>query len=262
MMPWPTLRELGYVEGINLVVERRFAEGRRERLAPFASELIALKPDLILAQGGQSAESVNKATRDIPIIIIGAGDPVGTGLVESLARPGGDVTGVTEVSTDLTPKRLQLLTEFVPAIARVAVLWNAADRAMNLRYREIETAAKALNLDIRSVEVRDPEDFKNAFAAIRDDRPNAMFMVADALTGLNRKRIIDFAEQTRLPTAYEYRNFVDDGVCHRSGPKPPKSRSMLAVLHRHGFGAQVVSPNAGLVAQPRERASPACGESR
>jgi ABC-type uncharacterized transport system substrate-binding protein len=218
MMPWPTLRELGYVEGTNLVVERRFADGRRERLGPFAPELIALNPDLILAQGGQSAEAVSKATHGIPIIIIGAGDPIGTGLVESLARPGGDVTGVTEVSTELTPKRLQLLKEVVPAIVRVAVLWNAADRAMNLRFRETETAAKALNIDIRSIEVRDPEDFEDAFARIRGDRPDAMFMVADALTGLNRKRIIDFAAQTRLPTAYEYREFVNDGGLMSYGP--------------------------------------------
>jgi putative tryptophan/tyrosine transport system substrate-binding protein len=218
MMPWPTLRVLGYVEGANLIVERRFADGRRERLGPFASELIALKPDLILAQGGQSAEAVSKATHEIPIIIIGAGDPVGTGLVESLARPGGDVTGVTEVSTELTPKRLQLLKEVVPAMARVAVLWNAADRAMNLRYREIEAVAKALNVEIRSVEVRDPEDFERAFATIRADGPDAMFMVADALTSLNRKRIIEFAAQSRLPTAYEYREFVNDGGLMSYGP--------------------------------------------
>jgi putative ABC transport system substrate-binding protein len=218
VMPWPTLRELGYVEGANLVVERRFADGRREQLAPFASELVALNPDLILAQGGQSAEAVNKATHDIPIIIIGAGDPVGTGLVESLPRPGGDVTGVTEVSTELTPKRLELLEEIVPTMARLSVLWNAADRAMNLRYQEIENAAKALKLDIRSVEVRDPKDFDDAFATIRAEGPDAMFMVADALTGLNRKRIIDFAAENRLPTAYEYRNFVDDGGLISYGP--------------------------------------------
>ena len=121
-MPWPTLSELGYIEGTNFVVERRFADGRRERLRSFASELIALKPDLILAQGGQSAEVMSKATHDIPIIIIGAGDPVGTGLVESLARPGGNVTGVTEVSTELSEKRLQLLKEVVPTIVRVTVL--------------------------------------------------------------------------------------------------------------------------------------------
>jgi putative tryptophan/tyrosine transport system substrate-binding protein len=218
MTPWPTLRELGYIEGTNLAVERRFAAGRRERLGAFASELIAWKPDLILTQGGQSAEAVSKATQNIPIVIIGAGDPVGTGLVDSLARPGRNVTGITEVSTELSSKRLQLLKEAVPGIARLAVLWNAADRAMNLRYREIDTAAKAMQINIRSIEVRDPEDFDDAFAAIRGDRPDAMFMVSDALTGLNRKRIIEFALKTQLPAAFEYRQFVDDGGLMSYGP--------------------------------------------
>jgi putative ABC transport system substrate-binding protein len=218
MTPWPTLRELGYVEGTNLVVERRFAAGRRERLGAFASELIAFKPDLILTQGGQSAEAISKSTHDIPVVIIGAGDPIGTGLVEGLSRPGGNVTGVTEVSTELSAKRLQLLKEAVPAITRVAVLWNAADRAMKLRYREIETAANAMQIGIRSIEVREPEDFDAAFAAMRGDRPDAMFMVSDALTSLNRKRIIEFAVQTRLPTVYEYREFVDDGGLMSYGP--------------------------------------------
>jgi putative ABC transport system substrate-binding protein len=218
MTPWPTLRELGYVEGTNLVVERRFAAGRRERLGAFASELIAFKPDLILTQGGQSAEAISKSTHDIPVVIIGAGDPIGTGLVEGLGRPGGNVTGVTEVSTELSAKRLQLLKEAVPAIVRVAVLWNAADRAMNLRYREIETAAKGMQILIRSIEVREPEDFDLAFAAMRGDRPDAMFMVSDALIGLNRKRIIEFAAQTQLPAVYEYRELVDDGGLMSYGP--------------------------------------------
>src|SRR5215831_10492976 len=218
MTPWPTLRELGYVEGTNLAVERRFAAGRREKLGGFASELIALKPDLILTQGGQSAEAVSKATHDIPVVIIGAGDPIGTGLVEGLGRPGGNVTGVTEVSTELSAKRLQLLKEAAPAIASVAVLWNAADRAMNLRYREVETAAKGMQIGIRSIEVREPEDFDAAFAAISGDRPDAMFVVSDALTGLNRKGIIEFAVQTQLPAVYEYRELVDDGVLMSYGP--------------------------------------------
>ena len=218
MTPWPTLRELGYIEGTNLTVERRFAAGRREKLSAFASELIALKPDLILTQGGQSAEAVSRATHDIPVVIMGAGDPVGAGIVEGLGRPGGNVTGLTEVSTELSAKRLQLLKEAVPAIARVAVLWNAADRAMNLRYREIEAAAKAMQIAIRSIEVRDPEDFDAAFEVMRGEHPDAMFMVSDALTGLNRKRIIEFAVQTRLPAVYEYRELVDDGGLMAYGP--------------------------------------------
>jgi putative ABC transport system substrate-binding protein len=219
--PWPTLRELGYVEGGNLVVERRFAAGRRERLAPFASELVAWKPDVILAQGGQSAEAASRATHVIPAVIMGAGDPVGTGLVKSLARPGGNITGVSEVSTELTPKRLELLREAVPTASRVAVLWNAADPAMNLRYREIETAAKTMHIEIRPLGVREPEDFDDAFAAMRRDRPDAMFMVTDALIGLNRKRVVEFAAANRLPAIYEVRDPVGDGGLMSYGPNIP-----------------------------------------
>jgi len=217
-LPWPTLRELGYVEGGNLVVERRFAAGRRERLAGFAAELIAMKPNVILAQGGQSAEAVTTATSDIPVVVMGAGDPVGTGLVKSLARPGGNVTGVTEISTELSAKRLQLLKEAVPALARVAVLWNAADRAMTLRYREIAAVAETMHVEIRPLGVREPEDFDDAFEAMRRDRPDAMFMITDALTGLNRKRIVEFVAQIRLPAVYEVRDPVADGGLMSYGP--------------------------------------------
>jgi putative ABC transport system substrate-binding protein len=216
--PWPTLRELGYAEGGNLLVERRFAAGRRERLAGFAAELIALKPDVILTQGAQSAEAASNATHEIPVVIMGAGDPVGTGLVKSLAHPGGNVTGVAELSTELSAKRLELLNEAVPGVSQVAVLWNAADRAMALRYREIETAAKTMHIEVRPLAVREPEDFDEAFAAMRRDRPGAMFMITDALTGLNRKRIVEFAAENRLPAIYEVRDPVDDGGLMSYGP--------------------------------------------
>jgi putative ABC transport system substrate-binding protein len=219
--PWPMLRELGYVEGSNLVVERRFAAGRRERLAAFASELVAGKPDVILAQGGQSAEAASRATHVIPTVIMGAGDPVGTGLVRSLARPGGNITGVSEDSTELTPKRLELLREAVPTASRVAVLWNAADPAMNLRYREIETTAKMMHIEIRSVSVQEPEDFDGAFAAMRRDRPDAMFLVTDALIRLNNKRVVEFAAANQLPAIYEVREPVGDGGLMSYGPNLP-----------------------------------------
>jgi putative ABC transport system substrate-binding protein len=197
--PWPTLRQLGYVEGSNLVVERRFAAGHRNSLAAFASELVALRPDVILAQGYQAAAAASNATHEIPIVVMGVGDPIGTGLVENLARPGANVTGVTEASTELSAKRLELLKEAIPAVSRVAVLWNAADRAMTLRFGGIETAAKTLHVEIEPLGVREPEDFDDAFAAMRRNRPDAMFMITDALTNLNRKRIVEFAAQNRLP---------------------------------------------------------------
>jgi putative ABC transport system substrate-binding protein len=219
--PWPTLRELGYVEGSNLVVERRFASGRRSRLPAFASELIAWKPDVILAHGGQAAELASRATRAIPTVIMGAGDPVGTGLVKSLARPGGNITGVTEVATELSPKRLELLKEAVPTASRVAVLWNAADPAMGLRFREIETASKAMHIEIQPLEVREPEDFDDAFAAMRRDRPDAIFMITDALMGLYRNRVVEFAAENRLAAIYEVRDPVDDGGLMSYGPNLP-----------------------------------------
>ena len=215
------MRELGYVEGTNLIVERRFAAGRRDRLAAFASELVALKPDVILAQGAQSAEAASNATREIPVVVMGVGDPVGIGLVKSLAHPGGNVTGVAELSTVLSPKRLELLSEAVPGVSQVAVLWNAADPAMALRYREIESAAKTMHIEIRPLAVREPEDFDDAFAAMRRDRPGAMFMVTDALTSLNRKRIVQFAAENRLPAIYESRDPVDDGGLMSYGPILP-----------------------------------------
>src|SRR6516165_2039406 len=219
--PWPTLRELGYVEGANLVVERRFAAGRRDRLAAFASELVSLKPDVILAHGGQAAEVANTTTHEIPIVVMGAGDPVGTGLVDGLARPGGNVTGVTEVATELSAKRLELLKEAVPTVARVAVLWNAADRAMTLRYREISTAAETMHVEILPVGVQEPEDFDDAFAAMGGDRPDALFTITDALVGLNRKRVVEFTARDRLPAVYEGREAVDDGGLISYGPSLP-----------------------------------------
>jgi len=216
--PWPTLRGLGYVEGRNLAVERRCASGRRDRLPAFASEIVAWRPDVILAQGGQAAEIASRATQDTPTVIMGAGDPVGTGLVKSLARPGGNVTGLSEISTELAPKRLELLKEAAPTASSVAVLWNAADPAMRLRYREIEAAAKALHIVIRPFGVREPEDFDEAFAAIGRDRPDAMVLITDALMGLNGKRVVTFATENRLPTIYEVRDPVDDGGLMSYGP--------------------------------------------
>jgi putative ABC transport system substrate-binding protein len=154
-------------------------------------------------------------------VIKGAGDPVGTGLVKSLAQPGGNITGVSEVSTELTPKRLELLREAVPTASRVAVLWNAADPAMNVRYREIEITAKALRIEIRPVSVREPEDFHDAFDAMRRDRPDAMFLVTDALIRLNSKRVVDFAAANQLPAIYEVRDPFGEGGLMSYGPSLP-----------------------------------------
>jgi ABC transporter substrate binding protein len=181
-----------------------------------------------LAQGAQSAVAASNATREIPVVVMGVGDPLGIGLVQSLAHPGRNVTGFAELSTVLSPKRLELLSGAVPGVSQVAVLWNAADPAI-LRYREIESAAKTMHIEIRPLAVREPEDFDDAFAAMRRDRPDAMFMITDALTGLNRKRIVQFAAENRLPAIYESRDPVDDGGLISYGPIMPDIFARTAI---------------------------------
>jgi putative tryptophan/tyrosine transport system substrate-binding protein len=205
-------REAGYVEGKNIVIEERFAEGEVSRLPALAAELLDLKVDLIVTSGGAAAQTAKKATSTIPIVLLGAGDPVGTGLVASMARPGGNITGVTEFSTDLSGKRLQLLTEAVPGISRVAVLYNSSDPAMNLRYQAFEQAAATLGIAVQALGVREPAEFESAFSAMKSNRPDAVMMVTDALTMLNRKLVTAFAISSRLPLAVEFSNIVKDGA--------------------------------------------------
>jgi putative tryptophan/tyrosine transport system substrate-binding protein len=205
-------REAGYVEGKNIVIEERFAEGEVSRLPALAAELVDLKVDLIVTSGGAAAQTAKKATSTIPIVLLGAGDPVGTGLVASMARPGGNITGVTEFSTDLSGKRLQLLTEAVPGISRVAVLYNSSDPAMTLRYQAFEQAAATLGIAVQALGVREPAEFESAFSAMKSNRPDAVMMVTDALTMLNRKLVTAFAISSRLPLAVEFSNIVKDGA--------------------------------------------------
>ena len=148
----------------------------------------------------------------------GAGDAVGTGLIASLARPGGNVTGITDQATELSAKRLELLKEAVPKASRIAVLWNADDRAMTLRYRETEKAARVLRVTVQPLGVREPDDFDGAFAAMIRERPDALFLVTDSLTALYRKRVLDFAAQHRIPAMYEFSFLVRDGGLMSYGP--------------------------------------------
>jgi putative ABC transport system substrate-binding protein len=204
--------DAGYVEGKNIVIEERFAESEVSRLPALVAELVELKVDVIVTTGWAAAQAAKKATSTIPIVLLGAGDPVGTGLVASMARPGGNITGVTEFSTDLSGKRLQLLKETVPGISRVAVLYNASDPAMTLRYQALRQAAPILGVAIQPLGVREPAEFESAFAAMTSNRPDAIVMVTDALTMLNRKLAITFAISNRLPLAVEFSNIVRDGA--------------------------------------------------
>lgn len=206
------LSGFGYVEGKNVVYDARFAEGEAERLPALAVELVALKVDLIATLGGPATAAARQATSTIPIVMArAAGDAVAAGWISSLARPGGNVTGLTDESVQLSAKRMELLKEAVPKAAVIAVLWNANDDGMTLRYREIEKAARILKVDVQAIGVKRAEDFNSAFAAMTRNRPDAMFLVADPLTLLNGKKVIEFAAAQRLPAMYENGFQVRDG---------------------------------------------------
>jgi putative ABC transport system substrate-binding protein len=201
----------GFVEGRNLMFDGRWGEGHNERLDALAAELKAAKVDVMVTFGYPSALAAKLSTKDVPIVVTGAGDPVATGLVDGLARPGGNLTGMSEFSTELSGKRLEILKEAVPALKRVAMLWNAADLGMTLRYHAAEDAARVLGFKVQTLGVREPNDFDHAFAEMSRERPDAILMVSDALTVLNRKRIVEFASANRLPTIFELRALVRDG---------------------------------------------------
>src|SRR6266571_5129043 len=205
------LQGLGYVEQQNVVYLARWAEAKRDRLHGLAAELVGLKVDVVVTVGGPTSEAIKQATSSIPIVLAQVGDVVDIGLIESLARPGGNVTGITDQSVELSAKRLEFLKEAVPRAVRIAVLWNADDRGMTLRYREVEKAAQVLHVAVQPLGVREPNDFEVAFSAMTRNRPDALFLVTDALTNLNRTRVIDFALVHRIPAMYEFGFLVHDG---------------------------------------------------
>ena len=223
------LQELGYVEGTSISYLGRWAEVKKDRLPGLAAEMVGLKVDLIVALGAPAAEAAKEATSTIPIVIVNAGDPVGIGLIASLARPGGNVSGISDQATELSAKRLELLKEAMPNASNIAVLWNAGDRAMTLRYREIEKAARVLGVTIRPLGVREPDDFDVAFTAMTRDRPDALLLITDALTNLNRKRILDFAAAHRVPAMYEFGSLVREGALMSYGPDLGDSYRRAAV---------------------------------
>jgi putative ABC transport system substrate-binding protein len=215
------LRDLGYVEGQNVVYEARFAEGKVDRLPGMAAELVTLKVDVIVAQGRPAVVAAKTATRTIPIVIAPASsDAVATGLISSLARPGGNVTGLTDELGQLSAKRMELLKEAIPTATRIAVLWNANDPGMLLRYRAIEHAARILNVEVDSVALLSPDDFEVAFAAMTRRRPDALFLVTDALTNMNHKGVIAFSASQRIPAMFESRAAVRQGGLLSYGPLP------------------------------------------
>jgi len=212
------LEELGYVDGKNVTYTGRWAEAKIERLPGMAAELVGLEVDLLLTAGAPAAEAAKEATATIPIVFIAPGDAAGIGLVTNLARPGGNITGITDPATELSAKRLGLLKEAVPSATRVAVIWNAKDRAMTLRFGEVEKAARVLHVTVQPLGVREPDDIDAALSTMIRERPDALFLVSDALTNINRKRILDFAATHHIPAMYEFSFYVRDGGLMSYGP--------------------------------------------
>jgi putative tryptophan/tyrosine transport system substrate-binding protein len=218
------MRTLGYVEGQNLVMEYRGVAGQFERLPALAAELVRLKPDVIVTQGTPAALAAKQATTTIPIVMVGVGDPVGSGLVASLARPGGHVTGLSTLSPELVGKQLEILTDVRPTVSRVAVLWNPANPVHALIVREAEVAAQRLDVQLHLVEARGPEAFDSAFAAMTRAHAGALLVLPDAIFLEHRRRLAELAATSRLPTMHNMPNiraFVEAGGLISYWVSPP-----------------------------------------
>ena len=211
------LRELGWTEDRNVAIEYRWAEGRTERLAEFAAEFVRLKVDVIVTSATPPVIAAKQATSVIPIVFAAVGDPVGTGIVNSLARPGGNATGLSIQATDLAGKRLELLHEVVPGLRRLAIMANPGAPPAVLEMAEAQTTARALGLEVVASEIRRPEDIAAAFEAFKG-RAEALYVCNDPLVTTNRTRINTLASGMRLPTMYNVREFVEAGGLMSYGP--------------------------------------------
>ncbi|HEY3303849.1 MAG TPA: ABC transporter substrate-binding protein [Candidatus Binatia bacterium] len=205
------LRELGYVEGKNIVIEWRFAEGKLDRLRELAAELVRLKVDVIVTGGPTTTPAVKEATTTIPIVMGYDNDPVGSGFVASLARPGGNITGLSALSPELSGKQLELLKEIVPKLSRVAVLGTSTRPGNAQALREVELAARAFKVQLQNLDVLDPKDIETAFRAASKGRADAILMLSGAILNSHRIQIAELAVKSRLPAAYGQPQFVEDG---------------------------------------------------
>ena len=213
------LRERGWVEGQNTLIEYRWAEGKFDRLPDLAAELVRLKVDIIVAVASPAAAAAKNATATIPIVGISLGDPVGLGLIASLARPGGNVTGSSySVGLEIFGKQLELLKETVPKVRRVAILSNPANPVLPVWIREIKVAARSLGVQLQLFEARGPNEFDGAFAAMAKERVGALLVPSDPIFNLHRARLADLAARSRLPAAYNVRENVDAGGLLSYGP--------------------------------------------
>ena len=222
------LRERGYVEGRDLTIEYRWAEGAYERFPALIAELIALKLDIIVTAGTPAALAVKRTTTTVPLVMVAVGDPIGTGLVKSLARPGGNLTGLLSIGPDLEGKRLELLTQIVPKLSSVAFLANPANPIHLTSEKQASAAAKALRLKVVFFPVRAEGEFDPAFQAIVGQRSGALVMLADRLFLHHRARIVEFTARHRLPAVYAYNELVQVGGLMSFGPSYPEMHRRAA----------------------------------
>jgi putative ABC transport system substrate-binding protein len=214
------LRELGRIEGGNIAIEYRWAEGRRERYREIAAEFVRLKVDVIIAVGTLATVAAKQATSVVPVVFVGTGDSVDTGLVATLARPGGNVTGLSNQSVDLTGKRLDILREVVPGLRRLAILGNSGNATNVIEMNEVQSAARTLGIEVVAPEIRRPEDIASAFEAFKG-RAEAIYVASDPLLNSNRVRITTLALGLRLPAQYTFREYVEAGGLMSYGPSFP-----------------------------------------
>ncbi len=219
------MRELGYVEGRNLSIEPRWAGDQYDRYRALAEELVRLKVDVIVTLGGAATQAAQQTTRTIPIVMSIATDPLGSGLVSSLAHPGGNITGTSMMAPDLVPKQLQLLKELVPKVSEVALLWNPANPGSAAQVREAEGVARALKVRLHTLEARDPREIDRAFVAMTRQQVGALVVLADAVFINRRRQIVDFAANSRLPAVYGMSDYADVGGLIVYG-------ASLVVMHR------------------------------
>jgi putative ABC transport system substrate-binding protein len=212
------LHDLGWVEGKNISIEYRYAKGKRDHLPDLAADLLRLNVEVVVVVSVYAARAVQQANKAIPIVMASAADPVQLGLVASLARPGGNITGLSEITPEMAGKRLELLKEMVPKLSRVAVLWDPGNDASALSWKEIQSPASQLGLRLHSLEARSPKDFDKAFESATRARAGALAVMPAQLFGANLKRIADLAAKNRLPSIWHLSEFVDSGGLAAYGP--------------------------------------------
>jgi len=223
------LRELGYIDGKNIIIEYRFAEGKEDRLPELATELVRLKVDAIFTAGTPSIYALKQATKTIPIVFFSTSDPIGTGVVASLAHPGGNITGISALASDLWPKRLELLKEISPKLSRVAMLWNKNNAGMALEARATQEVAGPLGVALQDRGIKDTNELEVVFAVMTKDRPDAFLALMDPVLNSQRTRILDFLAKNRLPAIFQSRDWVEAGGLMSYGPSYPELFRRLAI---------------------------------